>query len=77
MTRNQFAWWLWAIGTLLIVLSWFGIVSYNVGWGGFAIALVGSVISWGLRPPPAERPAEPPEFEKKDDWRSEKNSDWR
>jgi hypothetical protein len=53
-------------------MSWFGVVSYNVGWFGFAVALVGSVISWGLRPPRTERPAEPPdppEFEKKDDWR--------
>ena len=73
MERNQIAWWLWAIGTVLIVMSWFDIVSTSIGWFGFAVALVGSVISWGLRPPRAERPAEPPpeppEFEKKDDWR--------
>lgn len=72
MERNQIAWWLWAIGTILIVMSWFGVVSYNVGWLGFAVALVGSVISWGLRPPrsePSVEPPDPPEFEKKDDWR--------
>ncbi|HEU4835049.1 MAG TPA: hypothetical protein VFS90_11560 [Pyrinomonadaceae bacterium] len=51
MNRNQIAWYFWAIGTVLIVLSWVGVVSTTVGWGGFAIALVGSVISWGLRPP--------------------------
>jgi len=51
MKRNQIAWWLWAIGTVLVVLSWMGIVSVTVGWGGFAIGLVGSAISWGLRPP--------------------------
>lgn len=45
MKRNQIAWWLWAIGTVL-VLSWMGIVSVTVGWGGFAIGLVGSAISW-------------------------------
>ena len=51
MKRNQIAWYMWAIGTILVVLSWFDVVSPNVGWCGFAVALVGSVISWGLRPP--------------------------
>ena len=72
MKRNQIAWWLWAVGMTLVVLSWLDVVSHTVGWCGFAIGLVGSVISWGLRPPRAEPPAEPPdppEFEKKDDWR--------
>lgn len=56
MHRNQIAWWLWAVGTVLIVMSWFDIVSTTIGWCGFAIGLVGSAISWGLRPPPAEPP---------------------
>jgi len=53
MKRNQIAWYLWAIGTLLVVLSWVGVVSPTIGWCGFAIGLVGTVISWGLRPPSA------------------------
>ena len=63
MKRNQIAWWLWAIGTVLIVLSWVDVVSTNIGWCGFALGLVGSVISWGLRPPRAE----PSEIDKNDD----------
>jgi hypothetical protein len=51
MKRNQIAWWFWAIGTVLVVLSWFDVVSTTVGWCGFALGVVGSVISWGLRPP--------------------------
>ncbi|MBL8262144.1 MAG: hypothetical protein JNM58_06960 [Xanthomonadaceae bacterium] len=51
MDRQQIAWWLWAIGTVIIVMSWFGGVSAVVGWCGFGIALVGSVLSWGVRPP--------------------------
>jgi hypothetical protein len=49
--RNQIAWWFWAVGTVLIVLSWFEVVSTIVGWCGFGIGLVGSVIGWGLRAP--------------------------
>jgi hypothetical protein len=51
MTRNQIAWWLWAVGTILIVMSWLDIVSPTIGWGGFILGLVGSFISWGPRPP--------------------------
>ena len=51
MSRIQIAWLCWAIGTILVVLSWFGVVSYTIGWCGFALGLVGSVISCGLRPP--------------------------
>ena len=49
--RHQIAWYLWAIGSVLIVLSWFNIVSTGIGWIGFAIGMVGSVLGWGLRPP--------------------------
>ena len=57
MNRQKLAWWLWACGTVLIVLSWFGIVSYTVGWIGFAIGIVGSVIGWGLVPPQNQSPS--------------------
>lgn len=62
MKRNQIAWWLWAVGTALIVLSWFNAVNQVFGWCGFALALVGSVISWGIRPPSAQ-PTEAPKDE--------------
>ena len=51
MNRQQIAWWLWAVGTVLIVMSWFDRVSPNVAWCGFAIGLFGSALGWGLRPP--------------------------
>jgi hypothetical protein len=36
MSRNQIAWWFWAIGTVLVVLSWMNVVSYTiVGWVRF------------------------------------------
>lgn len=60
MRRNQLAWWLWAAGTVLIVLSWLGAVSTIVGWCGFVIGLVGSVLSWGLRPPRNDTAKTPP-----------------
>jgi hypothetical protein len=51
MSRDQIAWWLWAVGTVLIALSWFDIVPTTIGWLGFGIGMFGSVIGWGLRPP--------------------------
>ena len=51
MNRNQIAWCLWAVGTVLVALSWFGVVSTAVGWCGFGLGLVGSIISWGFSPP--------------------------
>jgi len=60
MKRNKIAWYLWAVGTVLIVLSWFQIVSTTVGWCGFFIGLIGSAMSWGLRPPRDNVPPQPP-----------------
>jgi len=51
MRKKQVAWWLWAGGTALIVLSWFDVVSHRVGWIGFAVGMCGSVLGWGVRPP--------------------------
>jgi hypothetical protein len=56
MRKKQLAWWLWAAGTALIVLSWFSVVTPQVGWGGFAISVCGSMLSWGLRPPRSPKP---------------------
>jgi hypothetical protein len=58
MSRNQIAWWLWAVGTILIALSWFRVVPTSVGWLGFGIGMVGSILSWGMRPP-RQSPAKP------------------
>lgn len=60
MNRNQLAWWLWTVGSIMIVLSWFDVVSTTVGWCGFGIAMAGSVIGRVLRPPPSESQPEPP-----------------
>ena len=46
MRREYIPYWVWAIGTVLIALSWFGLVSGGVGWGGFAAALIGSIMSF-------------------------------
>ncbi len=45
----KFAWLLWIGGTILIVLSWDGTVSPEVGWTGYAIALVGVGVSYFSR----------------------------
>jgi len=47
MNRQQISWGLYAVGTVLIVLSWFDVVSTTIGWCGFGIAIVGNVISGG------------------------------
>ena len=39
------AWW---IGTILIALSWFGVVTTTVGWAGFALAGAASLGSYVL-----------------------------
>lgn len=57
MNRHRIAWYLWAVGTVLIVLCWLSVVSNTVGWTGFGIALTGTVLSWGLRPPGVTPPA--------------------
>jgi hypothetical protein len=46
MRVQQLAWPLWLVGTALIVASWVGAVSLPVGWVGFAITAVGTLISW-------------------------------
>jgi hypothetical protein len=54
MSRRQTAWWFWAVGSTLIALSWFHVVSYEIGWFGFVIGMIGSVMGWGVMPPPSE-----------------------
>ena len=45
MTFDRAVWGIWWIGTILVVLSWFDIVSTTLGWTGFAAALASSVVS--------------------------------
>jgi hypothetical protein len=54
LDKQKIAWWLWAIGTTVIVLSWINVVGPTVGWCGFGIGLVGSVLGWGVRPPQSQ-----------------------
>lgn len=44
MAVYRAGWLLWMGGTILIVLSWVGLVSYQVGWVGAGIALVGVIL---------------------------------
>src|SRR5215203_4064112 len=65
MSKRQAAWWFWAVGSTLIALSWFDVVSYEVGWFGFAIGMLGSILGWGIMPPPSEN--NPPPSAQSDD----------
>ena len=46
MTLYNIAWLLWIVGTGLIILSWVSVVSASIGWAGFAIAGVGTLLSY-------------------------------
>jgi membrane-bound ClpP family serine protease len=37
---------LWVVGTILIVLGWVDVVDKRVAWAGFAVALVGAILTW-------------------------------
>lgn len=41
----RWAWLLWIVGMLIIVLSWIDLVSPTISWIGFGIALAGTVLS--------------------------------
>jgi len=49
MNKRQICWALWIVGTAIIVASWANIVTPTVGWGGFVIALVGTVLNYTQR----------------------------
>lgn len=68
MSRQQISWWLWAAGSVIIALSWFKVVSNSVGWGGFVLGMVGSVIGWGVRPPQGTPPPTIPKQRDNDAW---------
>jgi len=46
MLVQQLCWALWIGGPSLIVLSWLNAVPVEVGWLGFAVSMVGAVISY-------------------------------
>jgi hypothetical protein len=39
---------IWAVGTALIVLSWINAVPSLVGWIGFGVTILASLVSLGL-----------------------------
>ena len=52
MRLRRFAWLLWVVGTVLIMLSWADKVSPTIGWIGFCIAVLGVLfsLSWPANP---------------------------
>ena len=46
MEKHQLLYIIWGGGSLLIVGSWLRIVSEKIGWYGFGIAGLATVISW-------------------------------
>jgi hypothetical protein len=40
---------LWIVGTVIVVLSWIDVVSPTIGWVGFAIGGIGTLISLKVR----------------------------
>src|SRR5262249_27875397 len=57
MRLRQVCWVFWVSGTALIVLSWVNLVTPRVGWIGFAVAMVGALVSY--IPQPEDRSAYP------------------
>jgi hypothetical protein len=57
----KFCWALWIVGTILIAASWADLVTPTLGWVGFGIALVGSLLSFGAQRPPQQSWPNPPE----------------
>jgi hypothetical protein len=58
---HKACWALWIVGTALIVLSWIDVVSRPVGWVGFAVAVVGVLLSSAARKQPPK--STPPDVE--------------
>lgn len=44
MSLLHVAWALWIGGTVVVLLSWVDVVGIPVGWGGFAVAIVGMIL---------------------------------
>jgi len=56
--RMRLYWWcggIWGVGTLLIVGSWFDLVSYEIGLVGYVVATLGAMCAWGLKSLPYRR----------------------
>lgn len=45
VSLDRIVWTVWWMGTALIVMSWFGVVPSSVGWAGFGLACLGSLVS--------------------------------
>ena len=46
MNLQKISWALWIVGVILILLSWTETVSKPVGWAGFGVAALGSILGW-------------------------------
>jgi hypothetical protein len=51
---------MWIGGTILIVASWVHLVPPTIGWVGFGVAFVGTIVSSGIQQPSGEWQAKPP-----------------
>jgi membrane-bound ClpP family serine protease len=56
----KFCWVLWIGGTILILASWVDVVSPTVGWVGFAIALIGTLLSFVAQKQPLHSESKSP-----------------
>jgi hypothetical protein len=53
----KFCWAMWIGGTILIVASWANVVTPTIGWIGFGVALIGTLLSFGAQ---QRSPPQPP-----------------
>lgn len=60
-TLHKFCWVLWIGGTATIAASWADVVTPTIGWVGFTVALVGTVLSRVAHPQPRRARTGPPE----------------
>lgn len=54
--RHKIIWGGWLLGTALVLLSWIDVVDARIGWAGFSIAAIASLLS---RVPEREASTEP------------------
>jgi len=59
----KFCWAMWIVGTILIVASWVNIVNPTVGWVGFGVALLGTLLSFGAQQRHQQIKPQPPEID--------------
>jgi hypothetical protein len=60
MSVHKLSWALWIGGTILIAASWIDVVTPQIGWVGFGIAVVGTMLSRVNSQPRIEEPKQAP-----------------